>query len=101
MAKLKFDLPAPSDSATTYEKIKKHLSGENVFKKYDSKVVCSFDEASKKCRVKGSQFDAELSVHKKSDKESLVAIEVEVSMALTLFKGQIKEMIEKTLKKII
>ena len=101
MAKLKFDLPAPQDSAVTYNKIKDLLTGENDFKKYDPKVNFSFDEASKKCRIKGSQFEAELCVLNKGEKSSQVAIEVEVPMALALFKGKIKEILEKNLKKIL
>lgn len=101
MAKLKFDLPTPLDSATAYSKVQNLLKGENDFKKYDPKVSFSFDEPSKKCRIKGSQFDAELCVQKKDDKNSLIAIEVEVPMALALFKGKIKEILEKNLKKIL
>lgn len=101
MAKLKFEVPAPLDSATTYTKIKTLLNGENDFKKFDPKVSCNFDEPSKKCQIKGSQFEAQLSVLSKDASSSKVAIEVEVPLALTLFKGKIQEIIEKNLKKIL
>ena len=101
MAKLNFELPAPSDSATTYGKIKTLLTGENDFKKYDDKVSCTFDESSKKCSIKGSQFKADLQVLDKKDKSSAVSIEVEIPFALSLFKGKIKEIIEKNLKRIL
>lgn len=101
MAKLNFELPAPSDSATTYSKIKAFLSGENDFKKYDDKVSCTFDESSKKCHINGSQFKAELKVLDGKDKGSTVAIDVEIPFALSLFKGKIKDILEKNLKRII
>lgn len=102
MPKFKFELPAPQDSAITYGKIKTLLTGENDFKKFDSKVSCTFDEPSKTCNVKGSQFNAAL--HVKADdsktKTSTIFIEVEVPFALSLFKGKIQEAIEKNLKRI-
>ena len=101
MPKLNFELPAPSDSASTFSKIKNFLSGENDFKKYDDKVSCTFDESSKKCQISGSQFKAELKVLPKDDKNSIVAIEVDIPFALSLFKGKIKEVLEKNLKRIL
>jgi hypothetical protein len=101
MAKLKFDLPAPLDSAETYKRVKNFVSGENDFKKFDPKVSYNFDDPSKKCVIKGSQFDAVLSVQSKDEKSSQIAIEVEVPMALALFKGKIKDILEKNLKKIL
>ncbi len=101
MPKFKFDLPAPIDSATTYQKIKDLLTGENDFKKFDPKVTFKFDEANKKCDLQGSQFKANLSVESKSKDSSQVHIEVELPFALTLFKGKIQETIEKNLKRIL
>lgn len=101
MPKFKFELPAPQDSATTYNKIKTLLTGENDFKKYDPKVSCTFDESSQACNIKGSQFKADLLVKAKDTKTSTVAIEVEVPFALSLFKGKIQEVIEKNLKRIL
>jgi len=101
MPKFKFDLSAPLDSATAYGKIKKLLSGENDFKKFDPKVACDFDDPSKKCHIKGSQFKANLAVQSKDTSNSTIAIEVEVPLALSLFKGKIQEAIEKNLKRIL
>jgi hypothetical protein len=101
MPKFKFELPAPIDSATAFEKIKKLLNGDNDFKKFDPNVSCTFDESSKKCDVNGSQFSATLQVKDKGDKSSQVAIEVELPLALSLFKGKIQEVLEKNLKKIL
>ena len=103
MAKFKFELPAPQDSATTYKKIKTLLTGENDFKKYDPKVACTFDEPSQSCNIKGTQFKADLKVNNdtKNAKASTVAIEVELPFALSLFKGKIQDIIEKNLKRIL
>jgi hypothetical protein len=101
MAKLKFDLAAPLDSAETYKRVKNFVAGENDFKKFDPKVSYSFDDPSNKCVIKGSQFDAVLCVQSKGEKSSQISIEVEVPMALALFKGKIKDILEKNLKKIL
>jgi hypothetical protein len=107
MLKFKFDLIAPLDSATTYSKIKGLLNGENDFKKFDPNVSCTFDEASHSCNIKGKQFNADLHVktnaqntQPSSPKSSTVTIEVEVPLALSLFKGKIQETIEKNLKRL-
>ncbi|MBC7457458.1 MAG: polyhydroxyalkanoic acid system family protein [Bdellovibrionaceae bacterium] len=101
MPKFKFELPAPIDSATAYKKIKILLNSENEFKRFDPKVACTFDEASKKCFVTGGQFKAELQVKDAEDKSSQISVEVELPLALSLFKGKIKETLEKNLKKIL
>ncbi len=101
MPKFKFELPAPIDSATAFKKIKGLLSGENDFKKFDPKVACTFDEPAKICRVTGSQFKAELQVQDKTADACNIAVEVELPLALSLFKGKIRETLEKNLKKIL
>lgn len=101
MPKFKFELPASLDSATAYNKIKILLQGENDFKKFDPNVSCTFDESSQMCKLSGKQFNAELHVKNTSPKTSTVAIEVEVPLALSLFKGKIQEAIEKNLKRIL
>ena len=101
MPKFKFQLPAPLDSATAFSNIKNLLSGENDFKKFDPKASATFDETAKKCNVKGSQFSATLQVSDDGPKSSHVAIEVEVPLALSFFKGKIQEALEKNLKKIL
>lgn len=101
MPKFKFELPAPIDSANAFSKVKTFLSGDNNFKKFDPNVACTFDESSKKCSVNGSSFSAVLQVSAKDAKSSQIAIEIEVPLALALFKGKIQEELEKSLKKIL
>lgn len=101
MPKFNFELAAPVDSATLFSKIKNLLTSDNDFKKFDPKVSCTFDEPAKTCNVKGSQFNAELRVKPQNEQSSSIQVEVEVPMALLLFKGKIQEVIEKNLKKLI
>jgi len=101
MPKFKFELPAPSDSATAYSKIKTLLNGENDFKKFDPNVSCTFDESTRSCNIKGQQFSADLKVKTGDPKNSTVLVEVEVPFTLGLFKGKIQEAIEKNLKRIL
>lgn len=100
MPKLNFELPAPITTDEAYSKIKNFLNSDNAFKKMDSKLSTTFDESSKKCSLKGAQFSASLQVKPKDD-QCLVAIEVEIPFALTLFKGKIKEEVEKAFKKVL
>jgi hypothetical protein len=101
MSKFKFEVPAPLDSASAYSKVKALLSGENDFKKFDSNVTCTFDEANKTCKVEGSKFKASLQIFDKDSKSSQIAIEVDLPLALSLFKGKIQETLEQNLKKIL
>lgn len=100
MPKFKFNIPAPTDSATAYSKVQKLLKGENDFKKFDPKVSCTFDDSTKSCYVTGGQFKASLAIEEKDKSSSTINVEVEVPLALSLFKGKIKEALEKNVKKI-
>ncbi len=101
MSKFKFELPAPQDAATVYSKIKNFLSGENDFKKFDANVACTFDESSKTCNVAGSQFKAAMRVVPKDSSACQIVVEVELPLALALFKGKIQETLEKNLTKLL
>lgn len=101
MPKFNFDVPAALDSTTTYNKIKTVLQGENDFKKFDPEVKCTFDEARQSCHISGKQFKASLVVKSLQNTQSVVSIEVELPLALTLFKAKIQEAIEKNIKKIV
>lgn len=101
MSKFKFEVPAPLDSASAYSKVKKMLSGENDFKKFDPKVSCSFEDSNKAVNITGSQFTAALQIKDNDEKSCSVAIEVELPLALSFFKGKIQEVIEKNIKNIL
>lgn len=101
MSKFRFEIPAMLDSASAYSKIKKLLSGENDFKRFDPKVSCTFDEGNKVINLNGSQFKAELKVKPKDTESCQVAIEVELPLALSLFKSKIQDTVEKNIKKIL
>ncbi len=101
MPKFDFEIPVPLESQKTFVKIKNFLDGDNSFKKFDSKLTCTFDEAGKNCHLKGGQFNAVLNVKSESTDKSKVHIEVELPFALSLFKGKIKDEIEKAFKKVL
>src|SRR3989338_744789 len=101
MSKMKFELPAPLESNAAYGKIKGLLSGENDFKKFDPKVSYTFDEPSKICNVSGSQFKATLQVVPKDSSSCQIMVEVEVPFSLALFKGKIKDILEKNLNRLL
>ena len=101
MAKLNFTIPSPLDQGATFDKIQKFLSKENDFKKFDPSVTCEFNADNKHCKIKGSQFTAELKVKDEFKDKANIEINVEVGMALALFKGKIKEILEKTVHKVL
>ncbi len=102
MPKINFELPVPVDSETAFGKIKKFLSSDNDFKKFDPKVKCTFDESENICSVKGSQFSATIeaaSAGKAKDKSN-IKVQIEIAFTLLLFKGKIQDMVEKNIKKV-
>ena len=105
MPKFDFEIPVPTDSQKAFDKIKIFLNSENNFKKFDPKMTCTFDEATKTCQLNGSQFKAALKVHNDATQnetpKSKVHIEVDLPFALSLFKGKIKEEIEKNFKRVL
>lgn len=101
MPKYKFEVPAPLDSATTFSKVKQLLQGENDFRKFDPNVVLTFDEPSQSCDLKGKQFKANLMIKPSGPNSSVVSVEVDLPLALSLFKGKIQEAIEKNIKRIV
>ncbi len=100
MPKFDFEIPVSADEKTAFEKIKKFLSGDNNFKKFDPDLTCTFDEPQRLCHVKGSQFKANMGVKASGAGKTKIHVEVDVPLALVLFKGKIKEEIEKNVKRV-
>ena len=101
MPKFDFEIPVPIESQKAFDTIKKFLNSDNSFKKFDPKISCTFDEVQKTCQLNGSQFKAQLKVKTESEDKSKVHIEVDLPFALSLFKGKIKDEIEKAFKKVL
>jgi hypothetical protein len=101
MPKINFTIPSPLDAPTTYSKIQGFLKSENDFTKFDPSVKCTFEDIKKNCHVKGSQFSADLKVSDGPASKSTIEVQVEIGFALTLFKGKIQEMLEKTVHKVL
>ena len=68
--------------------------------KIDNSIKCDFDDSQMKGAVKGSKFNAEMSVASSGDKSN-VTITVDLPMLLGAFKGQVKSTIESKLSKIL
>ncbi len=100
MPKFNFEFPTSVPCDEAYGKIKNFLNSDNTFKKFDSKLSCTFDEPARKVQLNGGQFKASLVVAQNAA-NSQIKIEVEVPLALALFKGKIQEELEKTFKKVI
>lgn len=102
MPKINFELPVPVDASTAFGKIKKFLSSDNEFKKFDPKVKCSFDESDRSCCVKGSQFSATIAAQPagKASETSNIKVQIDIPFTLMLFKGKIQDLVEKNVKKI-
>ena len=101
MPKFDFEIPVPMSSQIAFNKIKTFLNSDNNFKKFDSKLSCTFDEPQKTCHLEGSQFKASVKINNKTDNHSQVHVEVDLPFALSLFKGKIKAEIEKSFKKVL
>ena len=90
------DVKQPVDE--TFKTVQKLLTKEDSLKKYDPKIVCTFDDAAKTCNIKGSQFKADLKVEAKSG-GSQVAITVDLPLLLMPFKGKITESLVRLFEK--
>lgn len=101
MPKFDFDIPVTTEAQNAFNKIKTFLTSENNFKKFDPQLACTFDEPQKRCELNGSQFKASLKVSPTSESECTVNITVDLPFALSLFKGKIKDEIEKSFKKVL
>lgn len=81
-----------------FEKMKSFLSTQSDIKKFDPNLQITFDDAQKVCRLKGSQFSAEMNIQP-SAKGSKVAVNVDLSFLLTPFKGKVQDVMQNMLTK--
>lgn len=101
MPKINFEIPVPVDTKTAFKKVKTYLSKANDITKFDSKTECTFDDKKHTCSLKGSQFKADISMSDgKKEDSSIIEVNIDIPLALVLFKGKIKEMVEKSIKKV-
>ncbi len=99
MPKINFDMSIASDQKSAFKKIKKFMSSENDFKKFDPKVKCTFNDEDYSCQIEGTQFNAHIKTTEEKTKTK-VEVSIEIPIPLVLFKGKIKEIVEKNIKKI-
>lgn len=90
------DVKQPVDK--TFTAVEKVLSKGDDLKKYDPKIQCTFDAASKTCNIKGSQFKADLKVEAKAGGSQIV-VTVDLPLLLMPFKGKITESLVRLFEK--
>lgn len=90
------DVKQPVDK--TFDTVQKVLSKGDELKKYDPKIECTFDAATKTCKIKGSQFKADVKVDTKGA-GSQIAITVDLPLLLMPFKGKISESLVRLFEK--
>lgn len=100
MPKINFEIPVPVSQDEAFSRIKKYLKGDNDIKKFDSKVACTFDEDEKLCDLKGSQFKAQIGTKSGKKNNAIIDVSIEIPLALALFKGKIKDMVERSIQKV-
>lgn len=100
MPKINFELPVPVNNKTAFKKIKDFFKGDNDIKRFDAKASCTFDEDHSICHLKGSQFSAKIQTTEINADKTNVNVEIDIPLSLVLFKGKIKELVEKNIKKV-
>ena len=83
-----------------YDRIKTMMDGDSDLKKLDSSYTCEFDDAAKTIKANGSKFKATVDVNEGSN-GSDVAINVDLPMLLSPFKGAVQSSLEKKLDKAL
>ena len=97
MPKLSIEYPSSHGVTDTYSKLKTFFQTDEI-KKYDSKVVCTFNDANNSCDLKGSQFKGDFKVAD-AGSGSQVKISIDLPFLLTPLKGVIQDTMTKLLKK--
>lgn len=100
MPKFKIEHPTTLGLDDSYSKIRGFLDNDHDLRKLDPKLTCTYDDAQKKIKATGSQFKAEISVNSKGS-GSLVAVEVDLPLLLSPFKGKVQEMLARKLAKAL
>jgi len=85
----------PSES---FEKVKNMLENDSTLQKFDSSLLCQFDESCHQGEIKGKQFKAKVDVTETAD-GSYVEILVDLPFLLTPLKGQIQSTVARKLEK--
>lgn len=98
MAKFNLDHNVKHPTDKTFETIEKALKDGSILQKYDPKIQCSFDKATKSGKINGSQFKADLKVVPNGD-GSKITVSVDLPLLLMPFKGKISESLVRLFEK--
>lgn len=100
MPKFKIEHDSSHNAEEAYKKIKDFLAEDQDIRRFDPKLQCSFEDASKSASMKGSQFKADMSVSS-AGAGSKVHVTVDLPLMLTPFKGKVQETLQKKLAKYL
>lgn len=100
MPKFTIEHESSKNPQDAFGKIKDFLSNDGDMRRFDSKLQCSFDEASHTAQMKGSQFKADLNVTP-SGTGCKVAVTVDLPLMLSPFRGKITETLKTKLLKYL
>ncbi|MEN0060134.1 MAG: polyhydroxyalkanoic acid system family protein [Bdellovibrio sp.] len=100
MPKFTIDHQSSHNVDEAYNKIKDFLQKDQDIRRFDPNLQCSFDDGSKKCAMKGSQFKADMTIAA-SGAGSKVSVMVDLPLMLTPFKGKVQETLQKKLAKYL
>lgn len=76
------------------------MTGDEDLRRFDSKMQCQFDDNRMDGTIRGSQFNANLTVQAQGT-GSKIQIVVDLPMLLTPFKGKVQETLQKKLSKYL
>jgi hypothetical protein len=96
MPKLQVEKQSSLQPQEAFEKVTKLLQDDKELKKLDPSYACQFDPGSLKGEAKGKMFKAQMTVSGKGA-GSLVLIEVDLPLALSLAKGLVQKTLQRKL----
>lgn len=100
MPKFTIDHNSSHSVDEAYSKIKEFLANDQDIRRFDPKLQCSFDDASKSANMKGSQFKADMAIAS-AGAGSKVSVTVDLPLMLTPFKGKVQETLQRKLAKYL
>ncbi len=100
MPKFTIEHASSHSAKEAFEKIKTFLGQDEDIRRFDSKMKSQFDDGSMSGTIRGSQFNADLSVQQIAS-GSKIQIVVDLPMLLTPFKGKVQETLQKKLSKYL
>lgn len=97
MAKVNVEQAIKGEPKKVFKAVKEYLEGRDTLKKLGAKI--RWEEKTCSGEIEGGAFSGSVTV-KADGKSSLVAIQIELPLLMSAFKGKVKEELEKHLSRI-